>query len=171
MSGLATFFDMAFSFKGRLRRRDYWGMSIVLVVVQLNLTRIVLTNLYAGGTNPEGALSTPLALVIAETVLALPFAWSNFAMINKRFHDQDKSSKWGITAWAVCILPLWVMPFFEVLLVGELYSLTLLTIVLLLLTFPAFLYVLVIAGFLNGTPGPNRFGPSPKAKEFAKVSE
>jgi uncharacterized membrane protein YhaH (DUF805 family) len=73
-------------------------------------------------------------------LLAIPMMWISIALQIKRCHDRDKSG------WFVLI-------FYLVSLTGI-----------------GALWPLIELGFLDGTPGPNRFGPSPKGLEAAAIA-
>jgi uncharacterized membrane protein YhaH (DUF805 family) len=58
--------------------------------------------------------------------------WPSLANSVKRLHDRDKAWWWIILMYLAC------------------------------LTFVGILWPLIELGFLDGTPGPNQYGPSPK---------
>lgn len=117
-----TLMEKLFSFKGRIRRRDYWllniASSIVFGVVILFSAMISESD---GTTTLFGAL-----LMIAASLAVI---WIGFALLVKRWHDRDKSWFWVFIAFIPLIGGFWV---------------------------------LIECGILDGTQGPNRFGPSPK---------
>ena len=71
----------------------------------------------------------------------------------KRFHDRDQSGWWCAALW-VSTLYDYGEPFFTLPTIPH--------IALKLTMFAVGMAGLVVIGFLGGTPGPNRFGDSPK---------
>ena len=177
--GLTALADKASGFKGRLRRRDCWLIGIVLGVIELIVVEVVTVRFFgpeygviAAVINPMAAPVVPLSLVTVQTLLDIPALWSSFVVTAKRFRDQDKSPTWGFVAWTIAVVPIYVLPFLTPLWssAAVMFVPTFVPTLVGLISLLAVLYVVVVAGFMDGTPGPNRFGPSPKAKEFAKVS-
>lgn len=77
-----TWKEILFSFQGRVPRRTYWGVSIVMNVVYYAIA-FVLTSLLG---EDAGA--------IASLVLLIPMIWVGLAVTVKRWHDRDKSGWW-----------------------------------------------------------------------------
>ncbi len=157
MSWLAALADKVFGFKGRLRRRDWWLITIGLMIVNYIAGDFVIRNMLGG----------EYGLVL----LGLPFLWCGFVLGFKRFQDQDKSNKWNMLALIVAFVPTTILiESIALFWPQDQQSLLYVSRLMYWLTLPANIYVFMVAGFIDGTRGPNRFGPSPKAKEFAKVS-
>lgn len=110
-----------FGAAGRLRRRDYWLLSIGSAVVITVLD--VIANI-ALGSSGSGFPDNPISIV-----LWLVSLWISIALMIKRLHDRAKGPVWIV----VFMIPVigWVWAFIEL-------------------------------GLLDGTPGANRYGPSPK---------
>ena len=171
--------DKLFSFSGRLRRFDWWVWGIIVGLAH-NLLHYVSVralgldgHVLIGGTMPViGDPWLPLAHSAAFSVL---FGWPQLALTVKRAHDINRSA-WSFVLVSVLIqaLSYWPRESFAALdpvtqqadfwsraepwlfdggtLVG-------------------LLYLVVMLGFIDSTPGPNRFGRSPKGGERPVFSE
>jgi uncharacterized membrane protein YhaH (DUF805 family) len=125
--------QMLLSFEGRMRRRDFWLLTIALIVVGWILTSIlgmlfvtpvpVVTDYNTAYWMAWTRMST------AAGISALLLLWPRLAIGVKRCHDRDKSGWW--------------------LLIG-------------LIPILGWIWLLIDIGLLDGTPGPNKYGPSPK---------
>jgi len=156
--------DILFSFKGRLRRRDWWLWSIVATLAYLTLIWVCGALFFGSGgailLNTGYRMNWALALEVAVT---LPLVFVNTALAAKRAQDRN------MTAW----------PFIAIVIVNALTSflpqidqaVTAMQngqswqagfLILNGLSVLASIYSLIVLGFLDGTPGPNRFGSSPK---------
>lgn len=155
--------DFLFSFEGRVRRRDWWLFYVVVGVI--NYAIIQSAPLFLG---EEGrvqvepgtfAVTYPLPLTILTFMLSLVWIWPYLALTAKRAHDRDKSARLVLILLAICY-PLGYLPMILPMVLGpdQLW----LAFASMFLTFPIGIYLLVVQGFLDGTPGPNRYGPSPK---------
>ncbi len=116
-----TLWRKLFGAAGRLRRRDYWILSIGSGVVITILD--IVASVFLGGSESM-APGNPVSWI-----LWLVSFWISIALIIKRLHDRNKGPVWIV----VFMIPVigWVWAFVEL-------------------------------GLLDGTPGPNRYGPSPK---------
>lgn len=142
-----------FSFKGRLRRRDYWLCNLALGVA-------------------IGVIVGPLIIVLKIQpedprfqVATLVFLWPSIAILVKRIHDRDKTGWMAANYWVPSLVStglaflsdpefaMWkVFVDIGVGMVG--------------------LWYLVEFGFMDGTQGKNAYGPSPKGVEpTEKVAE
>lgn len=112
----------------------------------------------------EPAVLDPRQMMISVAV-ALLFIWPSLALATKRAHDRGNSARLTIGL----LIGSWVMSFAP----GSIYDLmisgrwaeTPLDFALAALGLGvtlAKLWLIVTLGFLDGTPGLNRFGPSPK---------
>ncbi len=154
-----------FSAKGRIRRRDYWLFSLVFVVLLLLLEfggHQILTGHPAGDFFKD--LSNWMSLkpepfnvfMLALSVLVL---WPSICVAAKRWHDRNRP---GYMAGAVMVLN-------YVLIIPEIYygpqgSHLNWPIygVSAFIGFVIAIWVFVECGCLDGTKGPNKYGPSPK---------
>ncbi len=117
-----TLLEKLFSFKGRIRRRDYWLLNIASSIV---FGVVILFSAMISESDGTSTLLGALLMIAAS----LAVIWIGFALLVKRWHDRDKSWFWVFIAFIPLIGGFWV---------------------------------LIECGILDGTQGPNRFGPSPK---------
>lgn len=96
--------EALFSFRGRIPRRVYWGLSILVHVATAISLFAVLAVAAAMRTDEESArgISSPLALVIFAA-----FFWSSLAIATKRWHDRDKSGLWTLIMFIPAVGPIW----------------------------------------------------------------
>jgi uncharacterized membrane protein YhaH (DUF805 family) len=118
-----TLLHKLFGASGRLRRRDYWILSISANVL-IALADVLAS--YFLGTSPDGV--TPGNAV--SWLLYIPSIWIGIALMLKRAHDREKGGGWVVLFIMLPIIG-WIWGIIEL-------------------------------GFLDGTQGPNRYGPSPK---------
>jgi uncharacterized membrane protein YhaH (DUF805 family) len=122
--------DFLFSFKGRVRRRDFWVFFIATWI----LTSITFWS-FTGFHRPNEGFnlliwhSPSIGHGLLGTVLSLGVLWANLAVLCKRWHDRAKSGWWTLIGLVPVIGGLWI---------------------------------LIECGFLEGTDGDNKYGPSPK---------
>ena len=167
--------DKLFSFDGRLRRLDWWLLTIAVSAAYV----LIVTVLYMAlpdsvGFLPGPTFGDPLNELLTGIAIHAPLLFIHCALAAKRAHDRDKSARLVIllmlATTVASYLPddgfaslgrladqgtIWAWP---LLLAGA-------------LNIAASLYLLITLGFQDGTPGPNRFGPSPKATGQPAVSE
>lgn len=161
--------DKIFSFEGRLRRRDYWLISItmgVIVFVLSDVLRLILFGpAYSVFTTGFGSFAAwmqePRVAWLAQGV-ALATLWPSLAMSTKRAHDRGRGARlviglvllnFAYSAITTLAPATWSTSSLAATLTYGAASLIMLA---------GVIYLLVVVGFLDGTPGPNRFGPSPK---------
>jgi uncharacterized membrane protein YhaH (DUF805 family) len=127
------------SFKGRIRRMEFWlgYVGILILVGFLSWPVLYLFRLAGVWHNPRDVV---FALTFYVKACVLVSAWPVAAIYAKRLHDI------GLSAWWVIVGPL-------VLLIPEIVSSVLS--VLLPLAIP------VVLGSLPGITGPNQFGDDP----------
>ena len=135
-----------FSFKGRLRRRDYWLCNLVLAVVTV---AVVATLILGLKLDPNGPRIAAVGLI--------PM-WPSIAILVKRIHDRDKTgwmaaNYWG--PWAASLL----LSFFPEFGLGGF------KVLLDIATTIVGVWFLIEFGFMDGTDGKNAYGPSPKGVE------
>jgi len=172
--------DKLFSFEGRLRRQDYWGISIALGLLIFMLTEGVMLavfgpqySMFSGGLEASNRRVADGLPYLVQSLIACLGIWPNLAMSAKRAHDRDKSARFIVTLLVI----MWIVSFVQVPLMDH-YALgiedatpsqaimtTIAFMIAGVVQFAMSLYALITVGFLDGTPGPNRFGPSPKADE------
>jgi uncharacterized membrane protein YhaH (DUF805 family) len=121
--------DLLFSFKGRIRRSQYWLTAIIVSLVFTVIFGTVIGIVVAANAAAFEQGQIPTIFWIVYVLSFIPMAWVGLALAVKRWHDRDKSGWWVLIA----LIPI----------VGGIWA-------------------LIECGFLDGTQGPNRFGPSPK---------
>ena len=163
-----TILHKLFSFQGRLRRRDYWLLTLLVAVGTGLLEEGIYRAAFGGRFSVfDGtAISTTSAGVLAvQFALTTLSAWTQFAMSVKRAHDRNRSGR----IVAVVLALFYLMVFAQALVMAAPPALpdSDVWVGLTLLAGVAVygglgLYLLIVIGFLDGTPGPNKYGPSPK---------
>jgi uncharacterized membrane protein YhaH (DUF805 family) len=129
-----------FSFEGRMRRSEYWMISIGLGVVKIPLNLL---------GNAFGADAAAVLRLLVEVL----FLWPSLTLLVKRGHDRNRPAVVSIGLQVVLLVAAVV---FGATTAGTLkFAATALLAVLLLYTFIEY-------GCLDGTQGPNRYGRSPK---------
>lgn len=168
-------------FEGRLNRQPFWIGAIILVVIGAILQFIILQILGGGGIIDVQALmasgKTMQDIVDMLSAVATKSGWAGLitlivllypvaAISIKRRHDRGSS---GIDIWVYLALAL-VLALIQALGLGmttmEVGSIvvpapTMLLTVIGLVAGIFAIYLLVVMGFLRGTPGPNQYGPDP----------
>ena len=128
-----TWFELLFSFRGRIRRTAYWVgnilVSIVSMLISLAYIFALASVLFATNGVDSAPAEPPMGLVIGMYVVLLPAAWCGIALLVKRLHDRGKSAWWLLLYLVPIIGPIWLF---------------------------------IEAGLLAGDPHPNEFGPDPK---------
>jgi uncharacterized membrane protein YhaH (DUF805 family) len=157
--------ELLFGFRGRLRRRDYWLGSIALGLIQFFLIDGILALIYGpaasllGGAGLRSRAADPPYLLVSAIVWGI-FLWPELALTMKRRHDRDKSGAFaGVLSVAVGFVSfvpeklfsgygqdvdLWL----QLLRAGGMAVVG--------------LWLLIVLGFMDGTPAPNTYGPGPK---------
>ncbi len=167
--------DKLFGFDGRLRRLDWWLLTIAVSVIYVLIVTVLYMALPASvGFLPGPKFGDPLNELLTGIAIHAPLLFIHCALAAKRAHDRDRSARLVIllvlATTVASFLPddgfaslgslgdqgaIWAWP---LLLAGA-------------LNLAASLYLLITLGFQDGTPGPNRFGPSPKAAQQPAFGE
>ena len=116
-----TLMEKLFGGEGRLRRQDYWLLSIGSLVAWALFGAALIAVSWA---LPEGFTVVAMFLIL---ITALVQTWISLALGIKRLHDKNMTGAW-----------------------------------MFLVLVPVGGIVLFVLMCLDGTSGPNRFGPSPK---------
>lgn len=169
-----TIIDTLFSAKGRMRRRDCWLYLIALGVVSFLVKLIAhqflfdrpMSTFIADRDSWEALQFTPVALfMLAVEALML---WPAICITAKRWHDRNRPG------WLAGVIGIGS---YVLLIVGKAFSTDGSTgqPINMAISLLANLVGLVIGtwqfielGFLDGTKGPNQYGPSPKNKGSAE---
>ncbi|MCF8503511.1 MAG: DUF805 domain-containing protein [Caulobacter sp.] len=159
-----------FGFKGRIRRKDWWLWVIGLAVAHVAVAALISLGLGLDVFAAESPLSTLFGAarrlpLWAAVPFELLFLWPTTALGVKRLQDRNVPG-WPVAVFYAVAL---VMGFFArqdggaaAGKFGGAGGLLLLSFNLVYLAVA--IGFLVTLGFLAGTPGDNRFGPSPKAE-------
>lgn len=143
-------FRRTFDFTGRSRRREYWLFALLTVIVSGVLAAIAFGT---GNTLERLALADPddplamYPIMFGGVGILMPIWWliiliPTIAVTVRRLHDRNLSGWWYLGFVLLSLLPV----------VGFLASIA---------------FIVVMA--LPGTPGPNRYGPSPKQQVTAET--
>lgn len=151
-----------FSFDGRIRRRDWWLFGIALGILSSIIQGAVTAAV--GGAGPGGGDAAGIAALIVSLIFVYPGA----ALGVKRAHDRNRPAIIVLAFYALVVLLNVIMTFtvgatmMNAGGLGDLGAMGLVIGGLGLIVLIYAIYLLIELGFLDGTPGPNRFGPSPK---------
>ena len=160
-----------FSFDGRLRRRDYWLISIGIGVFVMIVTEILMLTIFGPsysvfgqGPNAYMVRSESLEAFTLQTALSLLTFWPALAISAKRAHDRNHSARLVVSLTVLVFFLSYAPTFFWMFYPGNPNEpgLVIVSLGVSLLSLIASIYLLVVVGFLDGTPGINRYGPSPK---------
>ncbi len=170
--------EKLFGFEGRLRRRDWWALTLLLglaaTLFEETVAFVILgpdqSMFFSGFEVAESRLSHPVGLWIGLLTILLCL-WPTFALAAKRTHDRDRRARFiiglNLASYVVFLAPSGTFT-----LAGRLFDQGFgagLVLFIGVAGTAAALYLLVVLGFLDGTPGPNRFGPSPKREAPASI--
>jgi len=161
-------------FSGRSRRMEFWmwqlAKFLVSVIIWVLFFALAGGAILTAGDDPARLMAaggTIMLLALVVMILALAIFIPDLAVTVRRLHDTDRRG-WWILAPLIPYLVLWVtigtavtsgarpeeMMAGGVGIIGLICLLAVFVLVLMLLVFY----------FLDGTPGPNRFGPDPKGR-------
>lgn len=133
--------------KGRLRRSHYWVTSFALGIVKAVLTVILAAALGQIETKDGG---------FASGAVELLFLWPTLALLVKRGHDRNRPALFSIGALAAGLVAAIVIA------ATQYRDAPALSVVCLVVILGCFGFLAIDYGFIDGTQGPNRYGPSPK---------
>ena len=100
----ATLIHNLFSFKGRLRRLDYWiGMIVIFVGM------VTTGSVWAAVWNVDLADPYDLRATAIQAGVVLVFMWPNLAVSVKRLHDRGQSGWWVLLSFLPVIGNVWTL--------------------------------------------------------------
>lgn len=107
-----NFFDLLFSFRGRIGRLGWWLMGLVQTVMMMVAT-VPLTKGWAKWgqlveAHDPSAARTGWTLLAVSLIAVVLIAWVGLAANVKRFHDRNKSGWWLLIAFVPAIGALWL---------------------------------------------------------------
>jgi uncharacterized membrane protein YhaH (DUF805 family) len=175
------------STEGRISRKSWWLGTVILIIANiiigfliLPLAGVSMMPNMAALVTPDGNVDpTAIAQMAtdaarraswASLIIFVIFAYPIYALSIKRRHDKDNNGMdviiyLAITAVLLLIQALGIgMDTMTVPLGEQTISVPVPAMWLSLLTFAVgifAIYLLVVLGFLKGTPGPNQYGPDP----------
>lgn len=148
-----------FRFDGRMRRRDWWlwgpvtGALVLAAYVALTMTTM------RAGLGLNDGLPQRITGAVLTAAIMVAFVWMQTAVTTRRVHDAD--------------LPAWPFIAFQIAAITLHHGLVVLNpqgpqadrlwAVLHGTELIGWSLSVIVLGFIVGTPGDNRFGPSPKA--------
>ena len=131
------------TFSGRVRRREYWWKLFLLMSVTVGLIitastlEVVAKVIYRITVPSDVRLMFAVALILVTLVCNVFY----IPVAVRRLHDCDLSGWWCLLCFSPCLVP--DVPIRNVLSIA----------------------IIFIIGCMDGTCGPNRFGPDPKGRE------
>lgn len=134
-------------------------LTIGLLLCQLALEQFYLWAMRGPGEFlfTTTAISDPDFMIFVR-IVAVMFLWPTLAIDSQRFHDRNRRA-WPVFVLGAIALCLAFAPPSIVDPTGPMRTVVITGALILL---PVVVWFVVQLGFLDGTPGPNRFGPSPK---------
>ena len=159
-------------FSGRSRRMEFWMWQLAkflvgLVIFFLFFVLVGSALLSGDPTQVMAAGGVAMVLWLLTMVLGLAIIIPDIAVTVRRLHDTDRSGWWILAP---------VAPYLLVLVAGTMMaaspdSFGMANVIALIGVVAAIglAIMLLVFYFLEGTKGPNRFGPDPKAPESGQV--
>ncbi len=137
-------------FEGRISRGQFWIAMVVLVVVAL---LILTTSLWAVGERDY------FAIRLNGFVVTLAFLYPLFAVWVKRLHDRGRPGYMIV----VFLVP-WLLHQITNLIgvTGDPTAINAMDVLFFGINLVIGIWFFIDLGLLPGTPGPNKYGPSPK---------
>ncbi|WP_029916642.1 DUF805 domain-containing protein [Caulobacter sp. UNC358MFTsu5.1] len=97
-----TFTQKLFSFQGRLRRRDYWLLSLLLVAIAM--VAYAVAAVMGVEVTGESAEATILQLGVSAVLI-----WPSLAVGVKRCHDRNQSGWWLLIEFVPLVGGVWAL--------------------------------------------------------------
>lgn len=136
-------------FSGRSRRKEYWMYVLLLLIVSLVIGFLEGALGLTGMVGPYGPLS---ALFLLATFVP------SLAVGVRRLHDTNRTGWWMVLPIAPYLVAALLLASGNLALAGTIGMLGLLGAI-----------VVLVFLVLDGTKGPNRYGPDPKGAEHAEA--
>lgn len=156
-------------FSGRSRRMEYWMWAVFLVLLYVAFW-VVMAIIGAGGImtgNPRAALAAGgMIFIVAALFLLIELALiiPGIAVAVRRLHDTNRSGWWILSPFVGYVL-VWIG--IGMAASGSAAGSALATIGMIIAAVMGI--TLLVFMFLDGTQGPNRYGPDPKGRVDAEV--
>lgn len=142
-----------FSFAGRAKRSEYWGVQLFVAVCSVIVTI---------ATGQETLQPTAATILLAFTVAS---TWIGLAVTIRRLHDLNRTGWWLLGYYLVAFML--IIP----LLLARPREIDLIAVLAIIGVCMNIGLHVVWLGFFRGTPGPNQFGPEPPTAEEQLFSE
>lgn len=165
--------DKLFSFEGRLRRSDWWVWGIAVGLVGTLASAAASRLLFAGAFDlNQTMVGDPLPVLATSLALVAIIMWPTAALYAKRAHDLN----WPAWPAVLSLIAVGFLPYLpydptpalsEGPATGMDIAVTALSSILVIGWFG----MTIMLAFIDGKPGPNRFGPSPKYSERPVFAE
>jgi uncharacterized membrane protein YhaH (DUF805 family) len=158
-------FKALFSAKGRMRRRDWWLWRIALVVVYLSSNLLMHRFFGTASFKEDLAFKGPPSDGLQYWVLFLAIfgQWPVICLNAKRWHDRNRPGWLAVVGATLLTVPTLFMHFGDMATgFAPRFAIGAAQAVFGLLGGAYAIWVLIDCGILDGTRGPNRYGPSPK---------
>jgi uncharacterized membrane protein YhaH (DUF805 family) len=139
-------------FTGRSRRKEYW--MFVLLCVCIGIVLYLIDGLLGlrGMIGPYGPL-----LLLFDLAILVP----SIAVGIRRLHDTNRSGWWLLILYAPALISM-LLPMMGIINLSLAMILSIISLIGLI--------VLIVFFVLEGTKGPNQYGPDPKGAEGAAAS-
>lgn len=153
---------MLFSANGRIRRRDFWLWSIAMMIfvyIAEFVAHMVLTDHPASQfVRDMGETKlTPFNMAILAIIVITQ--WPVICLNAKRWHDRNRTGYIAVAVAALNVAAIVVQSYIRP---AWLYPTSPQYWVILIVSLVVGIWAFVECGCLDGTKGPNRYGPSPK---------
>lgn len=102
-----TLSQVLFSFKGRIPRRTFWGVSLSVMACFYAVAFVI--GFAAAGNGGELSEAAGAAVAVGFLAIYIPVIWISFAIQAKRWHDRGKSAWWILLSFVPIIGPLWTL--------------------------------------------------------------
>lgn len=163
-----------FEFSGRSRRMEYWMWIVLQIIISTVMVTILMvlgsSAAFIGDPGAIMAMGGAVLVIFAlYALLSLVFFIPSLAVTVRRLHDTNRSG-----LWILGVLVPYIIIFLAFGMAGSAPSQESLAMAG-LITMVASLFILgfgvtlLVFMFLEGTPGPNRYGPDPKNRTAAQV--
>jgi uncharacterized membrane protein YhaH (DUF805 family) len=161
-------------FSGRSRRMEYWMWALFLLLLNIAFWVLMMVvggaAMMTGGGNPGALLAAGggiMILVLLFGLISLGLIIPNIAVGVRRLHDTDRTG-WWLLAPLIPYILIWVGTGMAVSNPGSPGTGGIVAMIGGIGVFVLAITLLVFM-FLDGTKGPNRFGPDPKARTNEEV--
>jgi uncharacterized membrane protein YhaH (DUF805 family) len=157
-------------FSGRSRRMEYWMFFLFQFLVGIVVQTVMMTvgGVAAMSGRPGSLLAMGGAIgivLILYLVFALAMLIPNIAVAVRRLHDTERTGWWLLAPIVPYVL---MIVFFGMAAAGRSATAAMLSGLCVLVALGLGITLLVFM-FLDGTKGPNKYGPDPKGRVDAAV--